>query len=157
MKKYSTIILIIAAFGIFTSCGESTSEDMSSDDFHFTVKIDGTEYTNSDAIVSANPDQDGELFKISGNKIPGEDSWIVLNLIGPTREGTFTVPSDEISLFHTTDSRVWGANFEGGSGTITISKNTAEYMIGIFFFTGVNLDDNSVMEFTEGSFKAEKF
>lgn len=153
----NTFILFTLLVCLLSSCSDPLNNGMSSDDFHLTITIDGTEYITNNSRVSFAPDVVGGLYNITGTGLNNENSWITLNLASPTSEGTFTVQEPNVTLFYTTRSSVWGASEQSGSGTINITKNTSEYMEGTFSFTGSNPADQTSREFINGSFKAEKF
>lgn len=141
---------------MLSSC--SSDDDTSGSeqsDFFLTAKIDGANFSRDFVTVSAFPDE-SDVYIITA---VDEASSIGLSLESPISTGTFTPTVGGLTvLFYQEISpyAVWEATEDGGSGTITITENTATYIKGTFSFTGINPLDDSKKVITEGKFKAQK-
>lgn len=146
---------------VLISCGISSDDSLSPSstisqlgDFQLTANVDGTEYVaNETSVVKLLPTS--PVSVIVGLGLEG-DIRLSVPLETSTSTGTFTVLDDDIALSYVVGETLWVANDIAGSGTIFISENTDKYMTGTFFFTGVNQEDQTEKEVTEGSFKSEK-
>ena len=153
-SKTTLILLLITT--VLSSCSsDDDSTDSEQTGFFLTAKVDGVAYSRDFITVSTLPD-DTDIYIISA---VGEASSIGLTLESPIATGTFTpaVGGLTVLLYQETNPfAVWGASDDVGSGTITITENTATYIKGTFSFTGVNPADDSTKVITEGKFKAKK-
>jgi len=159
MKNYFKLcILFFASFLIF-SCGVIPDEDLpngaiTEGDFHMTTLVNGEEFTTTNSRVSVFPNLT-EAFSITG--IFQDTTFLILGLQSPTSVGTFELTAETGIVNYIEGTTPYLVNNEVGSGEIVVTEDTSDYMEGTFSFTAINPLDNSEKEFTQGSFKAEKF
>jgi len=159
MKNYFKLFTILISCSLLFSCNRPDGnllEEVNNtvEDYYMNATIDGVEFSTTKSTVSPAPDLT-EVFSIIGEI--EDDRSIIIVLESPTNEGTFSLPEESITLSYLSEGFPCIANQAGGSGTITISKNTSNFMEGTFSLIAICPIDNSELEVTEGNFKAQKF
>jgi hypothetical protein len=152
MKNFKFVLLALVAVLTF-SCSSSSSG--SGDSTYIRFKVNGGEQINL-----VDPGTITTLMaSISGSEDLGTD----------IRSIFFTIPVDvttgayAITDASGSDLTAYSANYSFGnvyviatSGTFTITSIGAEYMEGVFNFTGVDSDTGATYTITEGAFRVFK-
>ncbi len=168
MKNSVTFLILVfslSAFSALTSCGKEKDkqppeEEETSEKYFMTALIDGVSFgdpndTNGAAMFKQGGDNS---YLILGAEEDGvKQIQIFIDLTNPATTGTFTSMSNGVEFRCTIGTiNLWIADSSSGSGTITITESTSDYVKGTFSFTGVDSADNSTVEVTQGEFKAKK-
>jgi len=151
-KPICTILLLSAVLSSCSSDGDPS--DLGQDDFIISATVDGITVMGANAGVSVFSET-ADFFTIIG----GDEHAFQFALDGPATENTFTTgPGKTLRLSYSQSNPLatWGASEADGSGSITITEITDEYIQGSFSFTGFNPADNSTKEITAGEFRARK-
>lgn len=151
MKAAKLILIVTLLF--FNSCGTKDKTTTTRENVFFKVNIDGVEHSfNKSVFVNASSLKVG-LIAISPDDGNGKRMAIALTSKDAEVTGTFT--KGFIAVFHQDGvAGAWDA--DGNTRTITITKNNDTFIEGTFSFTGDNLKDETIKEFTQGSFRAKK-
>lgn len=150
--KITKLILILTIL-VFNSCGKKDKSSSESENFYLEVTIDGVEHSfNKSVFVNASSLKVG-LIAISPNDGNGKRMAIALASDDVGVTGTFTKGFTAV-FYQDGMAGAWDA--DGNIRTITITKNNDVFIEGTFSFTGDNLKDETIKEFTQGSFKAKK-
>lgn len=150
-----TVLFLLFITIVSSSCSSDDDSNPGQDGYYLTAKVDGADYSTDFVTISAFQDNT-DIYLISG---VGEESSFGFSLESPVSIGTFSATtSEDIVLFYQVINpyAVWSATEVAGSGTITITENSASYVKGTFSFTGANPADDTLKVITEGKFKAQK-
>ncbi|WP_432410670.1 DUF6252 family protein [Rasiella sp. SM2506] len=155
MKKIITVILLVV---LTYSCSDAkknkttddTKTDQTQDDTYLKAKIDGV------AFYAATPHfiYDQKIISLAGiSKDKNEKIRIYINYTnGPATYAFGKDISNSDNLIYTNNKVHWLAAKIMGEGTITITEEGA-FLIGKFNFTGINKEDKSTKQITDGEFK----
>ncbi len=181
MKKTAVVLsVLIMGLFLFTSCkkeesssgGSGGSSSATQGQYFMNAVADGNSFhaTGTDyvpGVVMQLTDTSGAPSGSAGYTIRGIDDvtgniiQIAIALSSPTETGTFTYSSGGYNLFSYSagGTNVWMT--VGGSpseeGTVTISENNSNYVRGTFSFTAYNVSDSTIVQVTNGEFKAKKW
>ncbi len=152
MKKIITlIVLIVMSFSC--SDAQKSKTDQTKNDSYLTAKIDGVNflidapyyYSAQNIITLAAVSKDGN-----------EKIRIYINYNnGPTTYTFGKGISNSDNMAYTNNKTHWLAAKTKGNGTITFTEK-GNYLMGEFSFTGVNKENNSTKQITEGKFRVLK-
>ncbi len=158
MKKFITILLLLV---ITVSCsdtkkskiaGDIKTEQAQSDSF-LTATIDGiTFYAEAPNYFSAQ--NIITLAAVSKDKTEKIRIYINYNK-GPATYTFGEGISNSDNMVYSNTKVHWLAAKTKGKGTITLTEEGG-YLIGDFSFTGVNKEDSSTKQITNGKFKTKK-
>ena len=154
LMKKSIAVLLLALVSLLTVNCSSDGGGSSSSTFYLKCKINGVQFT------STNPSVINSLAKsivgISDNNDTVQET-LVLFMPLTVAPGTYTIteePSNENSYgvsYNNYDTDVASLN---ASGTMTVTKVTADVIKGTFSFTSPDGDGN-IITVTDGTFSAE--
>lgn len=167
MKNSVTFLMLIfslSAFSVFTSCGKEkgkkpSKEEEPSEKYFLTALVDGVSFGDpNDTNGGSMHKQGGTTYLILGlEENSGRQIYMLIDLTDPSTTGTFTSMSNGVEFRYADGSiNLWVADESSGSGTLTITESTSDYVKGTFSFTGVDSSDNSTVQVTQGEFKAKK-
>ncbi|MDH7913251.1 DUF6252 family protein [Winogradskyella sp. SYSU M77433] len=175
MKKLNQILLLIMTVSAvtFTSC--SSSDDGggggNAPSGTLVAKVDGTNYESWEISSSATVANNGQnLIIIASNSDGNAFSFTIFGYEGV---GTYDFDGSSINNFNTgsysetavdlnnpqnSTTEMWQAPYDNSMvGSLSVSEETDDKLIGTFEFTGKNLNgDQSVKTITEGSFNLNK-
>ena len=156
MKKLITIVLLAV---ITFSCSDAkknkttvdTKTDQAQNDTYLKATIDGVAfYAEAPHFI-----YDQKIISLAGiSKDKTEKIYINYNK-GPAIYTFGKGISNSDNLIYTNNKVHWLAAKTMGEGTITITEEGA-FLIGKFNFTGVNKEDKSTKQITDGEFKVLK-
>lgn len=156
-KKMKNIITILLLLILTLSCSDTKKNKSSG------TKIDQTQ---NDSFLSANVDEvnfyiDAPIYfsaqkiitlaAVSKDKTEKIRIYINYNK-GPATYAFGEGISNSDNMVYTYNENHWLAAKTKGEGTITF-KEEGGYLIGSFSFTGVNKENNSTKQITDGKFK----
>lgn len=137
-----------------------------------TAKVDGASVTTVEIATFATQ-VGSSMMQIQGNTGGTSSKAFVLNIMSYDGVGTYDIGGGEFGLGQANVSYVeisfdlsnpldfqektWNAPFDGGEkvGEIKVSEVTDTNIKGTFFFTAMNVEDNTQKQITEGSFNIE--
>lgn len=157
MKKLTTIVLLLV---ITLSCSDAkknkttgdTKISKSQNDTYLKANIDGVAFFVGDPIYHSAYD----IITVAAlNADETEKIRIYINYNkGPAIYTFGKGISNSDNLIYTNNKVHWLAAKTMGEGTIKITEE-GEYLIGKFSFTGVNKEDSSTKNITDGEFKVK--
>ncbi len=157
MKKLITILLLVVTT---SSCSDAKKSkiaegnkiDQLQNDSFLTAKIDGADFFVEDPIYFSTLNII-TLAALSKDKTEKIRIYINYNK-GPATYTFGRDISNSDNLVYTSNKAHWLAAKTMGEGTITIKEEDGS-LIGGFSFTGVNKEDNTMKQITEGKFKVQ--
>jgi len=140
-------------------------KDNNSDKEYVTATIDNVDYLFNDKVELSATSEYSHVIN-GRNKALGARITLGLNL-DENETGAFELDNNIVLVYHANimlyNKKLyhnWNAkkSFPGSSGKITITKNTATYLEGVFLFEGVGATkiDRSIKKVTKGKFRILK-
>jgi uncharacterized protein DUF6252 len=156
----TTIILLFVL--VTYSCSEDSINPIK-DDVFLTAKVNGLDFNTSNVIAaSASVGNNSVLSLVAGKDSNNNTETITITVGNYNDTGTYTTESNSEIIFVYSDSPsgiigIWAASsIDVGTGTITITEDSAISLKGTFSFTGFNDVDDTTKSITEGRFSALK-
>ncbi len=155
MKKLITIAFLVA---VILSCSDAKKNkisggnkiDQAQNDSFLSANVDGVNFYIADPIYFSTQNIIS-LAAVSKDKIEKIRIYINYNKGPSTYPFGKGIPNSD-NMVYTNNKVDWLAAKTKGEGTITF-KEEGGYLIGAFSFTGVNKENNSTKQITDGKFK----
>ncbi len=162
-KKYSNsifiTIVIIFMCTFAKACADDNGNGIQSGDYHFTAKVNGVSFISIEEEMAA-VHQD-EYLVITGGTSNAEEIITLQFFDFPGNTGVYNIGSGEYDThcFYSNDSESFFVFDDDplSSGTLNITKISAQSIEGTFSFTGVTNNGQTTMEVTDGSFHVPVF
>lgn len=164
IKRIGVLFMAIAISSFALSCSSSDDGGDGGNAAQGTIKakINGSSFTSNKDFTTATKISAVGTLTIQGSDNSGKEINLTLN--GVDGAGTYEIGSGvggiaiiasytEANASNPMNSQSWQAPFDSNvAGEIKISELTDSKVVGTFYFTAKNSNDNSTKEVTEGSF-----
>lgn len=163
LHKFFYVLMLFSTV-LFTACNKNSDDgggeegENTSGTEYLTAKVDGTDFEAAqDPAVIVSATVGNNVLSFQGGKNNGETIRGTINGysgVGTYRTGNDISNPNSLNYITLNPTANWGSTFNIGSGTVEITMDDGTTIEGTFSFEGLNADDQTTKNITQGNFKA---